>query len=84
MCNHRKVDKKTNIIDTQKTHDSLQFGSNNMKVFLVTCKAKMMQYPKKPICITFIQRRPNVFDVGPALYKYYTKKCVVFPGIVEF
>ena len=22
--------------------------------------------------ITFIQRRPNVFDVGPALYKYYT------------
>ena len=24
------------------------------------------------ICITFIQRRPNVFDVGPALYKCYT------------
>ena len=24
-------------------------------------------------CITFMQRRPNVFDVGPTLYKCYTK-----------
>ena len=24
------------------------------------------------LCITFVQRRPNVFDVGPALYKCYT------------
>ena len=24
------------------------------------------------ICITFIQRRPNVFDVGPTLCKCYT------------
>ena len=24
------------------------------------------------ICIKFIQRRPNVFDVGPTLYKCYT------------
>ena len=24
------------------------------------------------ICITFIQRRPNVFAVGPTLYKCYT------------
>ena len=24
------------------------------------------------ICITFIQWRPNVFDVGPTLYKCYT------------
>ena len=24
------------------------------------------------ICITFVQCRPNVFDVGPALYKCYT------------
>ena len=24
------------------------------------------------ICLTFIQRRPNVFDVGPTLYKCYT------------
>ena len=26
---------------------------------------------KQNICITFIQRRPNVFDVWPALYKCY-------------
>ena len=31
------------------------------------------QKTKKPICITFIQRRPNVFDVGQTLYKCYTK-----------
>ena len=24
------------------------------------------------ICIPFVQRRPNVFDVGPTLYKCYT------------
>ena len=24
------------------------------------------------ICITFVQRRPNVFDVGPTLYKCHT------------
>ena len=24
------------------------------------------------ICIKFIQRRPNAFDVGPTLYKCYT------------
>ena len=24
------------------------------------------------VCITFAQRRPNVFDVGPTLYKCYT------------
>ena len=28
------------------------------------------------ICKTFIQRRPNVFDVGPTLYKCYTNVCV--------
>ena len=27
------------------------------------------------ICITFVQRRPNVFDVGPPLYKSYTNVC---------
>ena len=27
---------------------------------------------KQNICITFVQCRPNVFDVGPTLYKWYT------------
>ena len=35
------------------------------------------------VCITFEQCRPNVFDVGPTLYKCYTNvlcllECVVF------
>ena len=30
-------------------------------------------YPENTyICITFVQRLPNVFDVGPTLYKCYT------------
>ena len=28
--------------------------------------------PGQNICITFMQRRLNVFDVGPTLYKCYT------------
>ena len=31
------------------------------------------------VCITFIQRRPNVFDVGPTLYKCYTN-VLCLPG----
>ena len=27
---------------------------------------------KQNFCITYVQRRPNVSDVGPALYKFYT------------
>ena len=33
------------------------------------------------ICITFIQRRPNVFDDGPKLYKCYTD-VFLFAGIL--
>ena len=34
---------------------------------------KGCKYPsKQSMCIPFIQRRPNVFDVGPALYECYT------------
>ena len=33
---------------------------------------RMVSQQTQDICITFIQRRPNVFDVGPTLYKCYT------------
>ena len=33
------------------------------------------------ICITFIQRRTNVFDVGPTLYKCYTN-VLCFAGMI--
>ena len=32
------------------------------------------------ICITFVQRRPNVFDVGPTLYKCYTNVLCLLGG----
>ena len=31
-----------------------------------------MSRQSQNICLAFIQRRPNVFDVGPTLYKSYT------------
>ena len=33
------------------------------------------------ICITFVQCRTNVEDVGPTLYKFLLYKCFVFAGI---
>ena len=39
------------------------------KVFMPkTVTSQQTQY----ICITVVQRRPNIFDVGPILYKCYT------------
>ena len=32
------------------------------------------------ICITFIKRRPNVFDVGPTLYTCYTNVLCLLGG----
>ena len=32
----------------------------------------MQPSKQKNICITFVQRRPKVFDVGPTLYNCYT------------
>ena len=31
-----------------------------------------LSWQQQNICITFVQRRPNVFDVGATLYKCYT------------
>ena len=31
------------------------------------------------ICITIVQCRPNVFDVGPTLYKCYTNVLCLLP-----
>ena len=37
------------------------------------------------ICITFVQRRPNVFDVGPTLYKINVKQmfCVYWDTAMQ-
>ena len=36
------------------------------------------------ICITFVQRRPNVFDVGPTLFKCYTTVLCLLGRYVVF
>ena len=36
------------------------------------------------VFITFVQRRPNVFDVGPTLYKCYKKMFCIYWGIVLY
>ena len=37
------------------------------------------------ICLTFVQRRPNVFDIGPTLYKCYTNVlCVLGREALKF
>ena len=45
-----------------------------LAVIKIQRRPTVLSYPKKHknICITFIQRRPNVFDVGLTLYKCYT------------
>ena len=35
-------------------------------------KAQIFPVNTQNICITFVQRRPNVFDVGPTLYNCFT------------
>ena len=35
-------------------------------------KRRFRYVPRKLICVTFVQRRPSVLDVGPALHKCYT------------
>ena len=44
---------------------------NNDRGNKLSTRFKMLG-SKQIICITFIQRRPNVFDAGPTLYKCYT------------
>ena len=36
------------------------------------CNVADLAQQKQNICITFVQRRHNVFDVGPTLHKCYT------------
>ena len=46
------------------------------KQILPSCLALMLTQQTQHICIKLIQRRPNVFDVGPTLYKVIQMFCV--------
>ena len=48
--------------------DAANISANN-NVFIISVGDSQQT---QNICITFVQRRPNVFDVGPTLYKCYT------------
>ena len=39
-------------------------------------KSSCSSQQTQDICITFMQRRPNVFDVGPALHEVIQMFCV--------
>ena len=49
-------------------HFRIRIQYTNTVADVPPCSAQQTQN----ICITFIQRRPNVFDAGPTLYKCYT------------
>ena len=47
-------------------------------------KSSCSSQQTQDICITFIQRRPNVFDIGPALHKVIQMFCVYRVSIQAF
>ena len=63
-----------NLIDTSLIMCSVKRSlqqANTIFFLRVTIPADPTRETKKT-CITFIQCRPNVYDVGPTLYKCYT------------
>ena len=54
---------------------------NGVKRILRRLKHWRPHQQTRSICITFVQRRPNVFDVGPSLYKCYAH-AVVFTRLL--
>ena len=54
---------------TSTTYVYVNLRPNSRQVFLLL---KYHPNKHKTFYITFVQRRPNVFDVGPTLYKCYT------------
>ena len=58
-------------------HDTTNIGSHNY----VLCEHSSQQ--TQNICITFVQSRPNVFDVGPTMYKCHTNGlCLLGEGVL--
>ena len=54
-----------------------------MFVQMFLCNKRYTQQTQN-ICITFVQCRPNVFDVGPTLYKCYTNVLCLLGNNVFF
>ena len=61
------VNSKRQYLLTFTSKQILSFGCADQSPFIQWCIAQLAQN----IFITFVQRRPNVFDVGPTLCKCY-------------
>ena len=60
---------------TKTTSYELFTSYHDAQVLLGLCPSfsvSIATQQTQTICRTFVQRRPNVFDVGPTLYKCYT------------
>ena len=57
------------------------FGRNKQNSYAALSNTRPTAIPRKhkKNCITFVQRRRNGFDVGPALYRCYTN-VLCLPG----
>ena len=49
-----------------------------LHIQIIQCRPTFQQ--TQSISITFAQHRPDVFDVDPTLYKYYTIFCALLPS----
>ena len=58
-------------IEIANVHDDHQVQNTTSIDWYQTAHACLTQQTQN-ICITFAQRRPNVFDAGQTLYKCYT------------
>ena len=57
------------FVTSHPYYETMEVFSNNSTVTIILILTQQTQN----ICITFVQRRPKVFDVEPTLYKCYAK-----------
>ena len=56
----------------------MEHGQDDEQAYRIVCNSRPAMWVEissqqtQNICIAYVQRRPNVSDVGPALYKGYT------------
>ena len=66
-CHIRDFPQKFGCIQIYYPYDKLYCMKLVADIFILDTSQQTQH-----ICITFMQRRPDVFDVGPTLYKCYT------------
>ena len=72
MCRSVHVSSQIKEIDFDRNTLNPRINGVINKFLLFICLICKQPNKQQNICITFVQRRPNVFDVGPTLYKCNT------------